>query len=252
MLTIFVVAPFVSDVSVYEYFRKLQNYDISEIFYTIVFKPPNLPGVFSNNPIKTLNGSLWTLSWEVFCYFCLVLLKYGKRLDKRGFFLFPLFLFLAFLRFDINQTPANQIPYYEPLLFCSAFVLGASFYVYREYIPLRKIYILISVVIIILMKIFSIYISIAYLLAVTYITIYVALINGHLAKIGKYGDFSYGIYIYSQFIQQIIAGYYNFNQNYFVQYILISFSIIMLLAIISWHYVEKPILFKIHKMLALK
>jgi peptidoglycan/LPS O-acetylase OafA/YrhL len=56
----------------------------------------------------------------------------------------------------------------------------------------------------------------------------------------KYGDFSYGIYLYAFPIQQTVA---KFGLNHDpISYLIICFSFTFIAAALSWHLVEKPFL----------
>jgi len=58
-------------------------------------------------------------------------------------------------------------------------------------------------------------------------------------KVAKYGDFSYGLYIYAFPVQQTLVYYFLGDLNELT--FLISASIITLVfAYFSWHYIEKP------------
>lgn len=56
----------------------------------------------------------------------------------------------------------------------------------------------------------------------------------------KYGDYSYGIYIYAFPAQQMYAYLYDNSDPYLMFFVAITTSSI--LAIFSWHYIEKPAL----------
>ena len=59
-----------------------------------------------------------------------------------------------------------------------------------------------------------------------------------LHNFGKYGDFSYGIYIYAFPIQQIMSNLFNNGLTPFENFML-SFPPTLILAIASWYLVEK-------------
>jgi len=68
-----VVGPLVTSVPLNEYFENVQTYQYikQNLLFHIVY---DLPGVFNNNPYASaVNGSLWTLSYEVGCYLVLLL-----------------------------------------------------------------------------------------------------------------------------------------------------------------------------------
>ncbi|MDY6969909.1 MAG: acyltransferase [Spirochaetota bacterium] len=68
LLTVFVFGPILTQYSISEYFSNTQTYKY--LFTATVFDVRyNLPGVYKNNPFSsTLNGSLWTLRFELVMY----------------------------------------------------------------------------------------------------------------------------------------------------------------------------------------
>ena len=52
-------------------------------------------------------------------------------------------------------------------------------------------------------------------------------------KIGKYGDFSYGVYIYAFPVQQLLS-FFKFNQYGFTTYVILSMLLTSFLSILSW------------------
>lgn len=70
LLSVFVLGPLVTvapgyfhDLNTFEYLRLVTVFDYRS----------TLPGVFTANPISVVNGSVWTLALEVFCYAVLLL-----------------------------------------------------------------------------------------------------------------------------------------------------------------------------------
>jgi peptidoglycan/LPS O-acetylase OafA/YrhL len=62
----------------------------------------------------------------------------------------------------------------------------------------------------------------------------------HLNKLGKFGDFSYGLYIFAWPIQQTILVY--FKDIQILVYISLSFLFTVPMAYISWHFIESKAL----------
>jgi peptidoglycan/LPS O-acetylase OafA/YrhL len=56
----------------------------------------------------------------------------------------------------------------------------------------------------------------------------------------RFGDFSYGLYVFAFPIQQLLARYMVLRDPYLN--FLLSFPLVLGLAILSWHWVEKPAL----------
>lgn len=68
-LVVFVMAPLLTTWNIGTYFASAKVY--TYFFKTTFFLPTDnlLPGVFERNPLPYINGSLWTLRYEVLCYF---------------------------------------------------------------------------------------------------------------------------------------------------------------------------------------
>lgn len=73
LLSTFVLGPLVTDLSPMAYIRNSATYQY--LFKNILLIPSDnlLPGVFTNNPRPEINGSLWTLRYEVLCYVSMLL-----------------------------------------------------------------------------------------------------------------------------------------------------------------------------------
>ena len=61
------------------------------------------------------------------------------------------------------------------------------------------------------------------------------------SNFSKYGDFSYGLYLYAFPVQQLLVFYYGEHLNGLLMFT-ISLILTLVLAIISWYLVEKPFL----------
>lgn len=62
----FIMGPLVTSCIVSEYFTSAQTYQY--LRYAILLPVYELPGVFVQNPIRLVNGSLWTIILECICY----------------------------------------------------------------------------------------------------------------------------------------------------------------------------------------
>jgi peptidoglycan/LPS O-acetylase OafA/YrhL len=111
-------------------------------------------------------------------------------------------------------------------------------YVFRKKIPMHWLIATVSTVLLIAsvqLKIFDQ----AFPWLAGYLFIYLALVpKSALTRFGKYGDFSYGIYIWAFPIQQVVAQYFLAKGVYFNA--LLSISIVLPVAILSWYFIEKP------------
>ncbi len=202
-----------------------------------------LPGVFEGNPYKnTVNGSLWTMPYEIRMYLILAIMWVVLRVAKKGsgkiFQLATVAACVVAGAFVIVRhfyfPPEGQ---FGRLFFM--FFTGASFYVLREHIRLSGSCFWLAVMTLTL----SVLVNrnaffVVYQLTIAYVLFYLAYIpSGYVRKYNQLGDYSYGIYIYAFPIQQSVAAM--VAGISILSMVLISASVTLLLAALSWHLLER-------------
>jgi peptidoglycan/LPS O-acetylase OafA/YrhL len=81
-----------------------------------------------------------------------------------------------------------------------------------------------------------------YLLALSYSTLVVAALPWPLlTHWGRFGDFSYGMYLFAFPVQQSIVHFAGPNLPLAAN-VALCFAITLVLAVLSWHFVERPAL----------
>lgn len=199
--------------------------------------------MFESLPLNAINGSLWTLKYEFYCYIMILLMGAMKLLNKRNVTI----LFILFFIVYMFQTYGNlelTRGVLIPRLF-TYFLLGSIFYFYKEHMNYNIITILFMVFIFFFFSFIglaqvSMLIAISYLLFTLVFSRKIKLYN-----FAKFGDFSYGMYIYAFPTAQ--ATLLLFKDIEFLNYFFISFIITFLLSYLSWHFIEKPSLDLVHK-----
>jgi peptidoglycan/LPS O-acetylase OafA/YrhL len=204
----------------------------------------SLPGVFTTNPLpNVVNEQLWTVQFELQCYVILSLLAFlGVFRRRYTMFFFSIVLQIALLaqaiilahgHFRLHMGPANGSS------LVMVFLSGVTLYALRERIILNVWLFLttLAVTLIGLCVPFGEY-FISY--PVAYLTIYIGFLNPKANFLHKLGDLSYGIYLYGFPLQQLTACL-TWARHWYISFP-ISLALSILIAAISWNFVEKPAL----------
>ncbi len=234
--TVFILGPVVTSLGTADYFSRPETYRYLKnitLYYTIF----DLPGVFINNVYPfAVNGSLWTLWYEFVMYLIIAGLGVTKLLRYKSVsvLLFSLFLVLSFLDYSGGYWFTN-IQFIRLALY---FFAGTCFYLYREKIALTHLYAIVAVILLSIGTYYG-YMDESFAVFGSYLIFYLSL--GPVPKFtnfAKYGDFSYGIYITSFPIQQLVVQLFH-NEMTAVQNFMIAFPVTIVCSFISWHLIEK-------------
>jgi peptidoglycan/LPS O-acetylase OafA/YrhL len=228
LLSVFILGPIFTDLSTVDYFKNRETLDYFKTI-TLYWLQFDLPGVFSANIWPgAVNGSLWTLWYEFFFYIVVAVLGITRLLDKR-------IVILGFVLATALDVMGRGGFYTDLFRYFSA---GMVFYLFRKQIKLNIWAALVSFIILAITMKMGHFVY-AFSIFGTYLIFYLAFETKlKLHSFGKYGDFSYGIYIYAFPIQQIMTHLFE-NQLTPWQNFLYSFPFTLLLAIASWYLVEK-------------
>jgi len=209
---------------------------------TLVTPEYVLPGVFDNLPNQwSVNGSLWTLPVELRLYFIVGFLGLFGMLSRPRLFNAVLTLGLIYFLVFPELVWHHLCPF-KPYLVLS-FAIGAFVYVNRakQWINLKTLLILVCLLAVTFYKnVFGVYDYLS-LLTLAVLVLYVSLhIPVTFPKLDKYGDFSYGLYLYAFPLQQLSVTY--FGEGKPLTVLVVSFGGALSLAILSWFVIEKPTL----------
>lgn len=212
----------------------------------------SLPGVFCGFGACNVNGSLWTIPWEVRCYLVLgilfVLRLSGEKTMVRV--VLPLTAIYA-VGFDLpvvnrflHQTLSSGIMYYlgEVDRLWTAFALGIAASIFRRRIPLRWVYLALLLALDVAVNVWS---PVAGLHVRSLLAGYTALVVGFLTAENRrafsatWPDLSYGMYIYAFPVMFVL---YLSGVDDLISLLLLNLIVTALFATASWYCVERPAL----------
>jgi peptidoglycan/LPS O-acetylase OafA/YrhL len=242
LLSAFLLGPLVTSLSLGEYFTSplLPHYLLNILLRPQAF----LPGVFEHNIFpKTVNGSLWTLPIEFGMYIVSPLLVLWGRGEKTRIILGAiglcgLSLYVVFAKPDLGthgQTISDALEVAPYFLLGAFWRIAAPQTIFNAQLALLLLFLLplipegpLS--------------EIGLYLVLPYAILSASLCQPALLRsAGRFGDFSYGVYIYGFPIQQTLSFYLHTQGQPFLNF---GLSVVptLVLAALSWRFVEKPFL----------
>jgi peptidoglycan/LPS O-acetylase OafA/YrhL len=199
-----------------------------------------LPGAFKANPFRDgVNGSLWTLPVELRLYVGVAILGVCGVLARRNIYAIT---FAALIALFIVKPEWLPLPTRDKVVFNLAllFALGSLAYVWRDRIPLSLVVVIASSAAyfwnpggLVRGAWFALFMAYAVLVFAYHPRV-------QLPRLNRVGDYSYGLYVYSFPVQQTIM--FHALKLTSVELFVQSLVATLLLAMVSWHFLEQPIL----------
>lgn len=237
LFSILLIGPFFTRLSLSDYFHSSLTYTY---LHNIIFVFPlqwKLPGLFVNNFEKSVNGSLWSLILEGRLYILLAVLFVLYFFRKK---IIPAIVFVILVIFSIWYQnifgSASLLPFY----FAVYFFAGVIAFLYKKNIKYNKWLFLLALSVIIL-RCFFVIVNPLIFIAFAYIILYIAQLKSPLNHYGRYGDFSYGMFLYAFPIQQCIIQVTDRNIS-MTMLILLSMILTLPFAFLSWKLIESKAL----------
>lgn len=222
-----------------EYFRSgdLFNYllNITGIRSLMIF---TLPGVFEANPSHIVNGQLWSIPIEFECYLILILMSVFGAFKKPYVVALALYIvavvYMCIMIAMHRHLPTTVRP--QDGIVIASFICGVIVYLLRDKIKISAFLFFLSFA--------AMWISFLYasteILAVfpmTYCTIWIGVQNLKFPWMRQIGNYSYGVFLYGFSIQQAVYSTLSLCRTPVPNFI-VSSVIALLIAAVSWHFVE--------------
>lgn len=242
LFLIFIIGPLSTTLNLWEFFSSPDVWKQPLIVLTFIDTAVIMPGVFAGNEEPMASGALWTLRYEFMAYIATAL-AFSLGLMKRKWmilaqFVIPSCLWLLSQKFGIYEALPATLQ--SLLRFGIAYGLGAALYAYRDRISFNFIGVIgMGLFALLLGKTPLVEVSTNMFLA--YILMYFAYVKApKFNGLQKLSDVSYGIYIYHWCILQLAFEFW--PDISIMQLVAIALPTSYILATISWHWIEKPML----------
>ncbi|MFY0713476.1 acyltransferase [Seonamhaeicola sp. NFXS20] len=249
MLVIFICALFlcfISSLSFENYFLNVQFWEYLGANLTFQnYLQPCLPGVFENNKICAVNGALWTIKIEEAFYLLIPVFYWLVNSKKFNIYALCLLTYIVsisyfnyFLAIDMYRI-AKQLPG-ALALFTTGMVLFHNFSFFLKW----KHYIILPCLILFILEQYILNTHILKPATFGFMVFYIAYNFKAINEFGKYGDFTYGIYIFHFPIIQTFVhlDFYNKYNPYICS--LLTLLLTLVFAVLSWYFIELPNLSK--------
>ena len=243
-----------STLPLFEFWRSPMTWSYLAHNVAIVVTPTKLmlPGVFENARWPVVNGSIWTIKYELLCYlviWCIDRLVLSCAVLRRGALLV---MTIALIGGYVYQTSFYSLPKgnlffvgfntFNLLRFFMVFCAGAS---YAASEPLgervRMTFLAVPGTLIVFGPTPA-FAKAGVILFLTLLAIEVGRTPVFFSRIYRgLGDLSYGTFLYAYPIQNLITTRFYDGHN-FATVTLMSFAVVLFCAFLSWHLVEKPAL----------
>ncbi|MCX7888536.1 MAG: acyltransferase [Rhodobacteraceae bacterium] len=239
LLVTFALGPAVSTRPAETYLASPDTWEFLIRNLTLVRPAYELETVFETNPLPIVEGSIWTLRFEVACYALLAAAGFSGLMASRPLATAVLLGWLAVTL--ARQAGALAAPYEidRLLMLSQPFALGALAFLWRDRLPL-------SFALLALLAMAAAFAPAAVqpaalVLALSYGTLVLAVRPaGRIRAFNRAGDYSYGIYIYAVPVQALVV--WALGPMTPAWHIVVALPATLALAVLSWHLVEAPAL----------
>ncbi|TNM64745.1 acyltransferase [Aliirhizobium smilacinae] len=199
---------------------------------------------FSGLPYNSLNGSLWTISYEFRCYiFALVAGSMGL-VAKRQLFAAMSIVLVALTSLPLPNTMNGAVAFFtgypfDMVRFLAAFSVGACFYLYRDRIPLRGDIAACCAAMLLALTAIETFEVAAFVVFGGYLIFWFAFAvkSPGISRINGDDDVSYGVYLYGWPISSSLVYFLGVSSPTLL--IVLSLPLAYIAGYLSWIYIER-------------
>lgn len=235
LFTILIIGPLTTSDNLSNYFLDKQTWKYLSNAY-LKIRTGELPGVFLQNPLPVVvNASIWSLPLEAKWYGLLSILGFLGLIRKKILILLLLIICVWWVNwFHLPGTTMKE----DWFFYFGSFFLAGTFL--ASVGLTAPIFIFASGISIVAFYFGYWFLGLITILPVAIIYFGLMATPG-IKNIGKFGDISYGVYIFSFPVQQTVVYFLGVNSSY---YVMAFYSIVItyILAFLSWRFVELPAL----------
>ena len=218
------------------------------VLQTLRLQEFHVSGAFAHNPYPgVLNGSVWSIQYEFWCYLGVALMAAVGLLRQRGWvlacFVVSVAISVAFQTqgwilggkfagkvLGSPQLWARLLPFY---------LAGVVFYLFRDRIKLHTWAASLALVALLAASWVHVGWTAVFPFAGAYLVFYVAFARWiPLQRTGRFGDFSYGTYLYAFPIEQLLVMAFGHAVAPWLLFV-IATPLTLLAAVVSWYAVER-------------
>lgn len=242
LFVMFIIGPLATSLALSDYFTHIDFLKQPFVVLSFLSAQMWLPGIFESNAEQMGSAPLWTLRYEILAYigtaiiFSLGLLK--KKWMVLAQFILPSLAWVAAHGLGVFDAMPGTIQ--NLLRFGIAYGLGATIYAYRDRLSFYAWGIPVMIGFAALTSKFQAF-EVTMNLMLAYMIMWAAYVKApKLNFLQKLSDVSYGVYIYHWCILQLLFMW--MPTLSVTALFLITLPITFILATLSWHFVEKPML----------
>jgi peptidoglycan/LPS O-acetylase OafA/YrhL len=239
LLSVLVLGPAVTTLPPARYFRATETW---RYLLGIVFHFGNrLPGVFGGQPVDGVNGSLWTLTFEVACYgLAIVLLAAGRW---RAWAVVAAWLLCLAGAHFVGEWRGGVWFYLARMLeLFRYFGAGMLAWLWRDRLPLHRGAAVLAGVALVASAWTALFGEAVAVLGTYALMVFAFTCPEWFRRLSAKGDISYGVYIYAFPIQQLLVPWCLGRAVPWAWNIALALPLTTMAGVLSWVCVERPAL----------